>query len=194
MSLPKIKGTTILAVRRDDSVVMGGDGQATMGESMVVKDNITKVRRLCHDKVIAGFAGSTADAFTLAERFEGKLEQYRGNLERAAVELARDWRTDKALRRLEAMLLVADEEKTLMVSVPPDVMSPGKDGVMSIGSGSAYAKSAALALVDNTKLSAKDIVKKSLNIAADICVFTNHNLVIESIDIKTPKKSAKAKK
>jgi ATP-dependent HslUV protease, peptidase subunit HslV len=194
MSLPKIKGTTILAVRRDDSVVMGGDGQATMGESMVVKDNITKVRRLYHDKVIAGFAGSTADAFTLAERFEGKLEQYRGNLERAAVELARDWRTDKALRRLEAMLLVADEEKTLMISGTGDVMSPGKDGVMSIGSGSAYAKSAALALVDNTKLSAKDIVKKSLNIAADICVFTNHNLVIESIDIKTLKKSAKAKK
>ena len=194
MSLPNIKGTTILAVRRDNSVVMGGDGQATMGESMVIKDNITKVRRIYHDKVIAGFAGSTADAFTLAERFEGKLEQYHGNLERAAVELARDWRTDKALRRLEAMLLVADKEKTLMISGTGDVMSPGKDGVMSIGSGSAYAKSAACALVDNTKLSAKDIVKKSLSIAADICVFTNHNLVIESIDIITPKKSTKAKK
>ena len=113
MSLPKIKGTTILAVRKDGKVVLGGDGQATIGESMVMKDNIKKVRKLYNDKVIAGFAGSTADAFTLAERFEGKLEQYRGNLERAAVELARDWRTDKALRRLEAMLLVADEEKTL---------------------------------------------------------------------------------
>tara|TARA_A100001015_G_scaffold311451_1_gene414741 strand:+ start:466 stop:1050 length:585 start_codon:yes stop_codon:yes gene_type:complete len=194
MSLPNIKGTTILAVRRDDSVVLGGDGQATMGESMVIKDNITKVRRIYHDKVIAGFAGSTADAFTLAERFEGKLEQYRGNLERAAVELARDWRTDKALRRLEAMLLVADKEKTLMISGTGDVMSPGKDGVMSIGSGSAYAKSAARALVENTKLSAQDIVKKSLNIAADICVFTNHNLVIEKIDIKNSKTNSKTKK
>ena len=193
MSIPNIKGTTILAVRRDNSVVMGGDGQATMGESMVIKDNITKVRRIYHNKVIAGFAGSTADAFTLAERFEAKLEQYHGNLERAAVELARDWRTDRALRKLEAMLLVADNEKTLMISGTGDVMSPGKDGVMSIGSGSTFAKSAARAWVENTKLTAKEIVTKSLNIAADICVFTNHNLVIESIDIKnaTSKKPKK---
>jgi len=182
MGLPTIKGTTILAVRKNNTVVMGGDGQATIGESMVMKDNIKKVRKIYNGNVIAGFAGSTADAFTLAERFEGKLEQYRGNLERAAVELARDWRTDKALRRLEAMIIVADKEKTLMISGTGDVMSPGKDGVMSIGSGSAFAKSAAKALVDNTKLPAKKIVEKSLNIAADICVFTNHNLVIETIE------------
>ena len=193
MSLPKITGTTILAVRRGDTVVMGGDGQATMGESMVMKDNIKKVRKIHNDKVIAGFAGSTADAFTLAERFEGKLEQYHGNLERAAVELARDWRTDKALRRLEAMILVADKDKTLLISGTGDVMSPGKDGVMSIGSGSAFAKSAARALVDSTKLSAKEIVEKSLNIAADICIFTNHNLVIESLDTKDNKSSSSKK-
>ena len=176
-------GTTILAVRRDGKVVIGGDGQATLGH-MVAKDNIIKVRRLHHDKVISGFAGATADAFTLFDRFEAKLEIYQGHLERAAVELARDWRMDKVLRRLEAMLLVADEEKTLLISGTGDVMGADENGIMSIGSGSAYAKSAAIALMENTKLDAKKIVEKSLSIAADICIYTNHNFTIESIESK----------
>ena len=176
-----IHGTTILCVRRDKHVVLGGDGQASMGD-MIAKDDIVKVRRLHHDKVIAGFAGATADAFTLFERFEAKLDMYQGRLERAAVELAKDWRSDKMLRKLEAMLLVADKEITLLISGTGDVMGADKHGVMSIGSGSAYAKSAARALVANTKLSAKDIVEKSLTIAADICVYTNHNFTIEQID------------
>ena len=173
-------GTTILAVRRNNSVVIGGDGQATMG-NMVAKDNICKVRKIYKGKVLAGFAGATADAFTLFERFEAKLETYQGHLERAAVELVRDWRSDRALRRLEAMLLVADQHTTLLISGSGDVMAADKYGVMSIGSGSAYAKAAARALVDNTKFDARKIVEKALSIAADICIYTNHNFTIEEI-------------
>ncbi len=176
-----IHGTTILAVRRGNSVVIGGDGQATMG-NMIAKDNIVKVRRLHDQKVITGFAGATADAFTLFDRFEAKLDMYQGRLERAAVELARDWRSDKVLRRLEAMLLVADRETTLLISGTGDVMGADDLGVMSIGSGSAYAKAAARALAKNTKFSARNIVEKALTIAADICIYTNHNFVIEQID------------
>jgi len=175
-----IEGTTILAVRRSGKIVMAGDGQATMG-NMVAKDNICKVRKIYHGKVIAGFAGATADAFTLYERFEAKLEMYQGHLERAAVELVREWRSDRALRRLEAMLLVADKNTTLLISGTGDVMGADAHGVMSIGSGSAFAKSAALALVQNTQLNARTIVEKSLNIAADICIYTNHNFTIEEL-------------
>jgi len=175
-----IHGTTVLSVRRNNKVVMGGDGQATIG-NMVAKDNIVKVRKLYHKKTLAGFAGSTADAFTLFDRFEKKLEMYQGNLERAAVELARDWRSDKILRRLEAMLLVAEKKITLMISGSGDVMGEDQFGIMSIGSGSPYAKSAARALIDNTQLEARKIVEKSLRIAADICIYTNHNLTIEEI-------------
>jgi ATP-dependent HslUV protease subunit HslV len=173
-------GTTILAVRRGDKVVIGGDGQATLG-NMIAKDNICKVRKLYKNTIIAGFAGATADAFTLFERFEAKLEAYQGHLERSAVELVRDWRSDRALRRLEAMLLVADKQTTLLISGNGDVMAADKYGVMSIGSGSAFAISAARALVQNTKLNAKEIVEKSLNIAADICIYTNHNFTIEEL-------------
>jgi len=175
-----MKGTTILAVRRKGQVVMIGDGQATMGD-IVAKDNICKVRRLYHDKVIAGFAGATSDAFTLFERFEAKLEALQGHLERAAVELIRDWRSDKVLRRFEAMLLVADKNKTLIISGSGDVMGEDAQGVMSIGSGSAYAKCAALALVGSTDLDARTIAEKSMNIAADICIYTNHNFTIETL-------------
>ncbi len=175
-----IHGTTILAVRRHGIVVMGGDGQATMG-TMIAKTNICKVRRLFHNKIIAGFAGATADAFTLFERFEAKLEMHQGHLEKAAVELVRDWRSDKILRKLEAMILVADKNTTLLISGTGDVMGEEAHGVMSIGSGSPYAKSAALALVQNTALSADEIVKKSLVIAADTCIYTNHNFTFESI-------------
>ena len=175
-----IEGTTILAVRRGNKVVIGGDGQATMG-NMVMKDNICKVRKLYHGKMIAGFAGATADAFTLFERFEAKLDMYQGHLERAAVELVRDWRMDRALRKLEAMLLVADKDNILLVSGTGDVMSPDHTQVMSIGSGSAYAKSAARALIENTDLDARSIVEKSLNIAADVCIYTNHNFTIEEL-------------
>lgn len=181
--MQQIHGTTILAVRKNGKVVLAGDGQATMGD-MVAKDNICKVRRIYHDKIIAGFAGATADAFTLFERFEGKLEQHSGHLERAAVELVRDWRSDKALRRLEAMLLVADKEKTLLISGTGDVMAEDANGVMSIGSGSSYAKAAARALTENTNMDAKTIVETAMHIAADICIYTNHNFTIESIDAK----------
>lgn len=181
--MQQIHGTTILAVRKKGKVVLAGDGQATMGD-MVAKDNICKVRRIYHDKIIAGFAGATADAFTLFERFEAKLEMHSGHLERAAVELVRDWRSDKALRRLEAMLLVADKEKTLLISGTGDVMAEEPNGVMSIGSGSAYAKAAARALAENTNLSARDVVEKAMNIAADICIYTNHNFTIEEIGAK----------
>ncbi len=175
-----IHATTILVVRRDNKVVMGGDGQATMG-NMVAKDNICKVRKIYKNKVLAGFAGATSDAFTLFERFEAKLEMHQGRLERAAVELVKDWRSDRVLRRLEAMILVADAETTLLISGTGDVMGEDKQGVMSIGSGSAYALAAARALVDNSKLSAHAIVEKSLHIAADICIYTNHNLTIEEL-------------
>lgn len=175
-----IKGTTILAVRRQGTVVIGGDGQATLGNT-VMKNNVRKVRRIYHNKILAGFAGATADAFTLFERFEGKLETHQGHLVRSAVELAKDWRTDRMLRRLEALLIVADEETTLMISGTGDVIEPEYD-LVAIGSGGAYAQAAARALLENSDLGALDIVEKSLHITADICIYTNHNLTIESLD------------
>ncbi len=171
-------GTTILAVRRQDGVAMGGDGQVTLGNT-VMKGNARKVRRLFGDKVLAGFAGGTADAFTLFERFEGKLEKY-GNLTRAAIELAKDWRSDRYLRRLEALLLVADPEKIFVISGNGDVIEPDHD-VAAIGSGGQFALSAARALVEGSNLGAREIVERSLNIAADICIYTNRNLVIEEL-------------
>jgi ATP-dependent HslUV protease, peptidase subunit HslV len=171
-------GTTILAVRRDDGVAMGGDGQVTLGNT-VMKGNARKVRRLYGDKVLAGFAGGTADAFTLFERFEGKLEKY-GNLTRAAIELAKDWRSDRYLRRLEALLLVADPDKIFVVSGNGDVIEPDYD-VAAIGSGGQFALSAARALLEGSNLGAREIVERSLNIAADICIYTNRNLVIEDL-------------
>jgi ATP-dependent HslUV protease subunit HslV len=160
-------------------VVIGGDGQVSMGDT-VMKGNARKVRRLYHDKVIAGFAGGTADAFTLFERFEAKLEKHQGQLLRSAVELAKDWRTDKMLRNLEAMLCVADENTSLIISGNGDVIEP-EDNIMAIGSGGAYAKSAAIALMDNTELTAREIVVKGLSIAADICIYTNHTQTIEEL-------------
>lgn len=173
-------GTTILSVRRGNKVIIGGDGQVSLG-SMIMKGNARKVRRLFQDKVIAGFAGGTADAFTLFERFETKLESHQGHLLRAAVALAKDWRTEKMLRRLEALLCVADQNYSLIITGNGDIIEPERDGLMAIGSGGFYAKSAALALLENTTLSARDIVEKSLTIAADICVYTNHNLIFEEI-------------
>jgi ATP-dependent HslUV protease, peptidase subunit HslV len=171
-------GTTILAVRRQDGVAMGGDGQVTLGNT-VMKGNARKVRRLFGDKVLAGFAGGTADAFTLFERFEGKLEKY-GNLTRAAIELAKDWRSDRYLRRLEALLLVADPDKIFVISGNGDVIEPDHD-VAAIGSGGQFALSAARALIEGSSLGAREIVERSLNIAADICIYTNRNLVIEEL-------------
>jgi ATP-dependent HslUV protease subunit HslV len=179
--LEQYRGTTILSVRRGKKVVIGGDGQVTLAKSIIMKSNARKVRRLYKDQVLAGFAGGTADAFTLFERFERKLEMHQGNLVRAAVEMAKDWRTDKVLRRLEALLAVADSKASLIITGNGDVIEP-EEGLIAIGSGGPYAQSAALALLKNTKLSAIDIVKKSLNIAADICIFTNHNLTIEELD------------
>jgi ATP-dependent HslUV protease subunit HslV len=161
-------------------VVIGGDGQVSMGNT-VMKGNARKVRRLYHDQVLAGFAGATADAFTLFERFEGKLEKHHGNLTRAAVELAKDWRTDRSLRRLEALLTVADARASLIISGTGDVIEPESD-LMAIGSGGPFAQAAARALLENTDMSARDIVAKALGIAADICVYTNHNLVLESLE------------
>ena len=177
--LEQFIGTTIVSVRRGAEVVLGGDGQVSAGQT-VMKANARKVRRLHQDKVLAGFAGGTADAFTLFERFEGALEKYQGNLTRAAVELAKDWRSDRVLRRLEAMLAVADRDSSLIVSGNGDVVEP-EDGLIAIGSGGPYAQAAARALMNETELSAKDIVAKSLNIAADICIYTNHNLTIETL-------------
>lgn len=177
--MKQFDGTTILSVRRGNTVVIGGDGQVTLG-SIVMKSNARKVRRLYNDKVIAGFAGGTADAFTLFERFEGKLETHQGNLVRAAVELAKDWRTDRILRRLEALLAVADSKTSLIITGNGDVIEPEK-GLIAIGSGGPYAQSAAQALVDNTELDARTIVEKALNIAASVCIYTNHNLTIESL-------------
>jgi ATP-dependent HslUV protease, peptidase subunit HslV len=171
-------GTTILAVRRNGAVAMGGDGQVTLGNT-VMKGNARKVRRLYNDKVLAGFAGGTADAFTLFERFEGKLEKY-GNLTRAAIELAKDWRSDRYLRRLEALLLVGDPEKLLVISGNGDVIEPELEAA-AIGSGGSFALAAARALVDNSDLDARSIVERSLNIAADICIYTNRNLVIDEL-------------
>jgi ATP-dependent HslUV protease subunit HslV len=171
-------GTTILAVRRNGAVAMGGDGQVTLGNT-VMKGNARKVRRLYNDKVLAGFAGGTADAFTLFERFEGKLEKY-GNLTRAAIELAKDWRSDRYLRRLEALLLVADPEKIFVISGNGDVIEPEYE-VAAIGSGGQFAQAAARALVENTELGARSIVERALNIAAEICIYTNRNLVIDEL-------------
>ena len=178
--MEQFRGTTILSVRRGNTVVIGGDGQVSMGNT-VMKGNARKVRRLYKNQVIAGFAGGTADAFTLFERFEAQLEKHQGNLVRAAVELAKDWRTDRALRRLEALLAVADKTASLVITGNGDVIEPEK-GIMAIGSGGPFAQSAALALLDNTDMSARDIVEKSLGIAADICIYTNHNRTIEVIE------------
>jgi len=172
-------GTTILGVRRQGAVAIGGDGQVTLGNT-VMKGNARKVRRLASDKVIAGFAGGTADAFTLFERFEGKLEKY-GNLTRAAIELAKDWRSDRYLRRLEALLLVGDVERLLVISGNGDVIEPEHD-VAAIGSGGQYALAAARALTEGTQLSAREIVERALAIAADICIYTNRNLTIEELN------------
>jgi ATP-dependent HslUV protease subunit HslV len=179
--LEQFRGTTILSVRRKDSVVIGGDGQVTMGNT-VMKGNARKVRRLYKDQVLAGFAGGTADAFTLFERFEGQLEKHQGHLTRAAVELAKDWRTDRALRRLEALLAVADKQTSLVITGNGDVIEP-EQGIIAIGSGGPFAESAARALADNTDMGARDIVEKSLTIAADVCIYTNHNRTIEEIKL-----------
>ncbi len=176
--MEQFRGTTILSVRRNGRLVMGGDGQVSMGNT-VMKGNARKVRRLYEDKILAGFAGGTADAFTLFERFEGKLQQY-GDLTRAAIELAKDWRTDRMLRRLEALLCVADLEQSFIISGNGDVIEP-ENQLMAIGSGGAYAQAAAQALLDNTDMEAADIVRAALNIAGDICVFTNHNLIIDEL-------------
>ncbi|MES9844312.1 MAG: ATP-dependent protease subunit HslV [Candidatus Sedimenticola sp. PURPLELP] len=180
--MEQIRGTTILSVRRDGKVVIGGDGQVSMGNT-VMKGNARKVRRLYKNQVLAGFAGATADAFTLFERFEAKLEKHHGHLTRAAVELAKDWRTDRMLRRLEALLVVADKSASLIITGTGDVIEP-EESLMAIGSGGPYAQAAAQALMQNTELSARDVVEKGLAIAADICVYTNHNRVIEELDIE----------
>jgi len=173
-------GTTILSARRGSRVALGGDGQVTLG-NIVVKASARKVRRLYNEKILAGFAGGTADAFTLFERFEAKLEAYQGNLLRAAVELAKDWRTDRMLRRLEAMLAVADSDHSLIITGNGDVLEP-EMGIVAIGSGGPYAQSAARALLENTELSPEDVVKKALTIAGDICIYSNQNHVIEVLE------------
>jgi len=178
--LEQYHGTTILSVRRGNKVVIGGDGQVSLGDT-VMKGNARKIRRLYQNKVIAGFAGGTADAFTLFEYFEGKLEKHSGNLVRAAVELAKDWRTDRTLRRLEALLAVADAESSLIISGLGDVIEPEHD-VLAIGSGGNYALSAARAMLENTELDARQIAEKALGIAADICIYTNHNLLFEELE------------
>ncbi|PAU79702.1 HslU--HslV peptidase proteolytic subunit [Halovibrio salipaludis] len=172
--------TTILSVRRDGEVAMGGDGQVSLGNT-VMKGNARKIRRLYNDRVLAGFAGGTADAFTLFERFEAQLEKYQGNLTRAAVELAKDWRTDRALRRLEAMLAVADAETSLIITGNGDVVEP-EESLIAMGSGGPYAQAAARAMLENTQLTAREITEKGLDIAADICVYTNHNRALEVIE------------
>ncbi len=176
---PRVRSTTILCVRIADTVAIGGDGQVSLGDT-VLKGNARKIRRLANGKVLAGFAGGTADAFTLFELFENKLDQY-GNLTRAAVELAKDWRSDRRLRRLEAMLGVADKAKTLLVSGSGDVVEP-EDGVLALGSGGGYARAAARALLAESKLGAADVVRRSLEIAAEICVYTNTEIVIDSLE------------
>ena len=178
--MEQFHGTTIVSVRRGDKVAMGGDGQVTLG-NVIVKATARKVRRLYHEKVLAGFAGATADAFTLFERFEAKLEKHQGHLLRSEVELAKDWRTDRILRRLEAMLVVADRTTSLIITGTGDVLEP-ELGLLAIGSGGPYAQAAAHALLENTELAPHDIVKKSLVIAGDICIYTNQNHVIETLD------------
>ena len=177
--LPQFHGTTILSVRRGDRVAMGGDGQVTLG-NIVVKATARKVRRLYQDRILAGFAGATADAFTLFERFEAKLEKHQGNLLRSAVELAKDWRTDRMLRRLEAMLAIADRQSSLIITGTGDVLEP-EQGLLAIGSGGGYAQAAALALLQDSQLEPAAIVKKALTIAGDLCIYTNQNHVIESL-------------
>jgi ATP-dependent HslUV protease subunit HslV len=176
---PIFHGTTIVSVRRGDKVAMGGDGQVTLG-NIVVKATARKVRRLYHDRILAGFAGATADAFTLFERFESKLEKHQGHLLRSAVELAKDWRTDRILRRLEAMLAIADREASLIITGTGDVLEPER-GLLAIGSGGGYAQAAALALLDNSTLEPAEIVKKSLAIAGELCIYTNQNHVVETL-------------
>jgi ATP-dependent HslUV protease subunit HslV len=178
--LEQFHGTTIVSVRRNNTVVIGGDGQVTMTHT-IMKSNARKVRRLYNNRVIAGFAGGTADAFTLFERFEAKLENHQGNLLRAAVELAKDWRTDRMLRRLEALLAVADTKTSLIITGNGDVIEPENE-LIAIGSGGPYAKAAAQALLENTELDARTIVEKSLGIAASICIYTNNNFTIETLD------------
>lgn len=177
--MQQFDGTTIVSVRRDGAVTVGGDGQVTLGNT-VIKSSARKVRRLYHGKVLAGFAGGTADAFTLFERFEAKLEKHQGHLLRSAVELAKDWRTDRMLRRLEAMLIVADQEATLVITGNGDVLEP-EQGIAAIGSGGAFAQAAARALFENTQLAPDEIVKKALTIAGDLCIYTNQNHVLESL-------------
>ena len=181
MNPTEMHGTTILSVRRNNRVVIGGDGQVSMGDTMM-KGNARKVRRLYEDQVIAGFAGGTADAFTLFDRFEGKLQKHQGNLVRAAVELTKDWRTDRMLRRLEALLAVADRSTSLIITGSGDVIEP-EQGIMAIGSGGAYAKAAALALLEETKLDARAIVERALGISADICIYTNRQFTIEELEV-----------
>ena len=178
--LQQYHGTTILSVRRNGSVVIGGDGQVSLGNT-IMKGNARKVRRLYKNQVIAGFAGGTADAFLLFELFEGKLDKHGGQMVRAAVELAKEWRTDRALRRLEALLCVANEEASLIISGNGDVIEP-EDSLMAVGSGGAFAQAAARAMLDTTEMSAQEIVEKGLHIAGDICVYTNHNFTFETLD------------
>ena len=174
-----IRSTTVLSVRRNGNVVLAGDGQVTLGEG-VIKHNARKIRRLYQDKILAGFAGSTADAFTLFSRFEAKLEQYHGNLGRAAVELAKDWRTDKAMRHLEALLIVSDKEQTYLLSGQGDVIEPDT-GIAAIGSGGPYAQAAAQALLDHTQLSARQIAEESMKIAGSMCIYTNDKVTVEEL-------------
>ena len=178
--MEQFHGTTILSVRRGATVALGGDGQVTLG-NIVIKGGARKVRRLYHDRILAGFAGGTADAFTLFERFEAKLEKHQGNLMRSAVELAKDWRTDRMLRRLEAMLAVADRENSLVITGQGDVLEP-ELGIVAIGSGGPYAQAAARALIENTDRGARDVVERALSIAADLCIYTNHQRVIEVLE------------
>jgi ATP-dependent HslUV protease, peptidase subunit HslV len=178
--MEQFHGTTIVSARRNGKVALGGDGQVTLG-NIVVKASARKVRRLYHDRILAGFAGGTADAFTLFERFESKLDKHQGNLLRSAVELAKDWRTDRVLRRLEAMLAVADRESSLIITGLGDVIEP-ESGLIAIGSGGPYAQAAARALLENSQLDAESIVRKALAIAADLCIYTNHQLVVETLD------------
>lgn len=176
----EVRSTTVLLVRRDDHVAMAGDGQVTVGET-VMKSSAKKVRRLYNDKILAGFAGATGDAFSLLTRFEGKLEQYHGNLERASIELSKEWRTDKILRHLEALLVVADEKSSFLLSGNGDVISPD-DGVLAIGSGGSYALAAARALISNTEMSAREIALEAMRIAGEICIYSNTNIVIEELN------------
>lgn len=175
-----LRGTTIIAVKRDNKTVIAGDGQVTMGESVIMKGNAIKVRRMYNDKVVVGFAGSVADAFTLSNKFEEMLQKYSGNLMRSAVELAQTWRTDRSLGKLEAMMIVADKERVLLISGDGNVIEPD-GGVMAIGSGGNYALAAAKALLKNTKMSAKEIATEAMGIASEICIFTNHNLTVEEL-------------